>query len=453
MGDPPNILLIMTDQHRWDALSAVSDWLSTPHLDRIAAEGMRANRAYTNSPVCVPARVSLATGRYPHNTGVWENGRYDLPGDAPTWMRSVQDAGYATSVFGKTHLHAQVGDLRDRVDLVRSWGLDHVDEIAGPRASTKTSSHLTDLWDQQGVREAYVRDVQSRVENEPWAVRPSPLPLELYPDSYVGRQAARWLEDRSDPQPWMCWVSFSGPHEPWDCPEPYASRFDPAAMPPPLVAREDAREDRHTGLLDKMADLQIPPEDVARMRADYAGKLALIDDQVGELLRVVEERGELDNTVIAFVSDHGEMNGDFGLIYKQNFLDPSARIPFLLRAPGVSPGTVLDDPVELMDIGATLVDLAGGEPVEGSHARSLMPRLTGETERHRRSATCEFNSESMIVTPQWKMAVNRLAATYLLFDLENDPHETTNLAGAPAHHATQTQLRNLMLRRLHRTLR
>ena len=181
MGDRPNILLIMTDQHRWDALSAVSDWLSTPHLDRIAAEGMRANRAYTNSPVCVPARVSLATGRYPHNTGVWENSRYDLPGDAPTWMRSVQEAGYSTSVFGKTHLHGQVGDLRDRIDLVRSWGLDHVDEIAGPRASTKTSSNLTDLWDRHGVREAYVRDVQGRVRERalggaPLAAPARPLP-------------------------------------------------------------------------------------------------------------------------------------------------------------------------------------------------------------------------------------------------------------------------------------
>jgi len=453
MGDPPNILLIMMDQHRWDALSAVSDWVSTPHMDRIAAEGMRADRAYTNSPVCVPARVSLATGRYPHNTGVWENCRYDLPGDAPTWMRSVRDAGYSTSVFGKTHLHRHVGDLRDRVDLVRSWGLEHVDEIAGPRASTKTSSNLTDLWDQHGVREAYVRDVQNRVKRDPWAVRPSPLPFDLYPDVYVGRQAAGWLQAHADPRPWMCWVSFSGPHEPWDCPEPYASRFDPAAMPAPIVAPDGTSADRPRGLLDKRPDLGIPPEDVARMRADYAGNLALIDDQVGELLRVVEERGEMDNTVIAVVSDHGEMNGDFGMIYKQNFLDPSARIPFLLRAPGVPPGTVLDDPVELMDVGATLVDLAGGEPVAGSHARSLLPVLTQERRRHRQAAMSEFRGETMIATPQWKMAVNKAGDTYLLFDLESDPHETHNLAGSPEHRNTQDRLRSLMLRRLVSTLR
>lgn len=453
MSDRPNLLLLMTDQHRWDALSSVADWVSTPHLDRIAAEGMRADRAYTNAPVCIPARVSLVTGRHPHSTGVADNIRYDLPEGVPTWMGSVKAAGYATSVFGKLHLHRHSGDLTERVDLVRSWGLDHVDEVSGPRAAvTATQTNLTALWEQRGVRDAYEHDAIDRKDAPPWLVRPSPLPFDLYPDVYVGTKAATWLREYDDDRPWMCWVSFTGPHDPWDCPEPYASRFDPADMPPALVAGEDAHPDRPRGVLDRRQTYDIAPEDVARMRADYAGSVALIDDQIGELLRVLDERGELANTAIAFVSDHGEMAGDFGLLHKHVFLESSARIPFLLRAPGVPAGTVLEDPVELMDVGATFVELAGGEPVEGGRARSLLPALTGRRRRHRATALCEFRGETMIATRQAKMAVNRSGRTYLLYDLESDPDETRNLTGDPAHRGLQQEMRNLMLRELVQTL-
>jgi arylsulfatase len=152
----------MTDQQRWDALGCVGGWVETPRLDWIASEGVRFANAYTNAPVCVPARVSLATGRYPHNTGVWKNEAYTLPAGARTWMRAIHGAGYSTSVFGKTHLHPHRGDLRDREDLVRSWGFDHVDEIAGPRAAARCRSNLTDLWEQAGVYADYKADLRER---------------------------------------------------------------------------------------------------------------------------------------------------------------------------------------------------------------------------------------------------------------------------------------------------
>src|SRR4051812_39724763 len=181
-GARPNILFVMTDQQRWDALGCAGGWVRTTAIDRLAAEGVRFPNAYTNSPVCVPARASLALGRYPHNTGVWKNEAYTMPADAPTWMRSVRDAGYTTSLFGKTHLHPHRGDLREREDLVRSWGLDHVDEIAGPRAAARCRSKLTDRWEEAGVYEAYKADLRDRYANKAWVVRPSPLPLELYAD-------------------------------------------------------------------------------------------------------------------------------------------------------------------------------------------------------------------------------------------------------------------------------
>src|SRR3954471_20695063 len=188
----PNLLLVMTDQQRADAMGCSGGWVDTPNMDRIAAEGVRFENAYTNSPVCIPARASLATGRYPHDTGVWKNTAHTLAADAAAWMRSVRAAGCTTSLFGKTHLHPHRGDLRDREDLVRSWGLDDVDEIAGPRATARSRSHLTDRWEEAGVYDAYKADLRDRYDHRSWVVRPSPVPLELYADSYVGRQAAAW---------------------------------------------------------------------------------------------------------------------------------------------------------------------------------------------------------------------------------------------------------------------
>ena len=257
-----------------------------------------------------------------------------MSAETPTWMRSIRDAGYSTSLFGKLHLHPHSGDLRDREHLVQAYGLDHVDEIAGPRASKGARSHMTDRWEAAGVHEAYRQDQLDRLQSRPWVVRPSPLPLEHYADVYVGQQAKTYLQQYDAGSPWFCWVSFGGPHEPWDAPEPYASMFDPDSMPPP-IRPEKATQARPRGRLDRRMRQRPPlePHEVAQMRANYAGNMALIDDQIGEILGVVEERGEADNTVVALISDHGEMNGDFGLLYKQNFLNASVRVPFLINVP------------------------------------------------------------------------------------------------------------------------
>jgi arylsulfatase len=437
-GRSLNILLLMTDQQRWDALGCVGGWVKTPNMDQLAAEGVRFPNAYTNAPACVPARVSLTLGRYPHNHRVWRNKTNTLPPGKPTWMRAIRDAGYGTSVFGKTHLHPHRGDLRDRESLIQAYGLDVVDEIAGPRASIRCRSNLTDAWERAGVYEAYKSDLHERLATKPWVARPSPLPLELYPDVYVPRQAAAYLRRYEDRRPWFCWVSFGGPHEPWDAPESYASRYDPAAMPDPVQAVRGTHE-RPRGLLDgRMAQGGMPfePGDVAQLRANYAGNLTLIDDQIGELLGVVAERGELDRTVVAFVSDHGEMNGDHGLLYKNNFLNPAVRVPFIVRLPEAArreaaAGAVAETVVELMDLGATLVEVAGGKLPRRSLARSVLPVLHDPARAVRDVAISELRREVMLATTDWKLALNRDGEVYLLYDLSADPTETRNLAGMP----------------------
>ena len=434
----PNILLLMTDQQRWDAMGCSGDWVQTPNMDKIANEGVRFTNCVTTSPVCVPARLSLATGLYPHNTGVWSNQKHKMKPNTPTWMQAVRDAGYRTSLFGKTHLHTNTGDLRKREHLMHAYGLDDVNEIGGPRASMKCLSYMTEMWEEKGIWKAYREDYQERFKTKPHLVRPTPIGLENDADVYVGQQAKQYLQDYNRKKPWFCWVSFGGPHEPWDCPKPYSSMYNPNDMPQPVPRQ--AAENRPRGSLDnlmknKKKSPKFDADDVARMRADYAGNVTLIDDQVGEILDVIEQRGELDNTVIVFCSDHGEMNGDYGLIYKSNLLNGAVRIPFLVRTPDTLKETTADrtcdSPVEWIDVGPTLVEMAGGELKHRQFGKSLSSVLDDTEAPHREFAISEISREIMLLSQEWKMVLNREGSPYLLFNVQDDPNETNNLARVP----------------------
>ena len=458
METTPNILLLMTDQQRWDAMSCSGDWVQTPHLDRIASEGIRFTNCVTTSPVCIPTRLSLATGLYPHNTHVWNNMNHQMPAETPTWMQAVRDAGYRTSLFGKTHLHPHSGDLREREGLMNAYGLDDVNEIGGPRASAKVLSHMTAMWEEKGIWEGYRADYRERFSTKPHLVRASTLGFEDYADVYVGQQAKRYLQNYEREEPWCCWVSFGGPHEPWDTPEPYASMYDPADMPPAIP--RPFTETRPTGHLDGLMQRVNPtfePGEIGRLRANYAGNVTLIDDQIGEILDTIEARGELENTIIIHTSDHGEMNGDYGLIYKSNFLNGAVRIPLLVRTPDTlrlqtpPTGTICESPVEWIDIGPTLVELVGGELGHRQFGKSLCPVLTQPEATHRDFAISEIEGEIMLLSKEWKAALNADGEVYLLFDVQNDPNDIQNLAGRPEVADIETALRLQILERLMQT--
>ncbi len=447
----PNILMLMTDQQRWDALGCVSDWLETPNIDRIGAEGVRFSNCVTNSPVCVPTRLSLATGHYPHNTGVWNNRDHTLSPDCPNWMRTVRDAGYRTSLFGKTHFYPQGGDLRDFEDLLHAYGLDDVDEIGGPNASKKCLSHMTAIWKEKGLWEAYKADHTDRKSTKPWIARPSPLPFEDYADVYVGQQAKKYLESYGRNQPWFCCVSFGGPHAPWDTPEPYHSRYNPDDMPNPVQNPGRDRE-RPVGLLDAKEQIPFESGEEKLLRANYAGNVTLIDHQIGEIFDTIEKRGEMDNTVIVHMSDHGEMNGDYGFTSKGNMLNGAVRVPLLIRTPETLKsdvaGSVCDSPIEWFDVGPTLVDLAGGEIDFRQFAKSACPVLRDPTQEHRTEAISEYGGEIMLLNREWKIALNQEGQPYMLFNVEDDPQEVNNLAGLPEMKELEDRLRLRILERL-----
>ena len=326
---------------------------------------------------------------------------------------------------------------------MNAYGLDDVNEIGGPRASAKVLSHMTAEWEAKGLWDGYRADYRERFSTKPYLVRPSTLGLENYADVYVGQQAKQYLQDYDRQEPWCCWVSFGGPHEPWDTPEPYASMYDLEDMPP-AIPRPPAGE-RPQGHLDRLMQRMNPtfePGEIGRLRANYAGNVTLIDDQIGEILEAIEARGELDNTVIVHTSDHGEMNGDYGLIYKSNFLNGAVRIPLLVRTPdNTNAGSICNSPVEWIDIGPTLVESAGGELAHRQFGKSLCPVLTQPESTHRDFAISEIQGEIMLLNQEWKAALNIDGEVYLLFDVQNDPDETNNLAGRPEVADIETALR------------
>jgi choline-sulfatase len=311
---------------------------------------------------------------------------------------------------------------------------------------------MTARWQELGLWEDYQEDYRERFRNKPHTVRPSALPLEEYADVYVGQRAKEYLQGYDRDQPWFCWVSFGGPHEPWDSPEPYASQYRPEAMPLPTPVPEWST-DRPRGVLDARLEKRpdITPGEAAAMRADYAGNVSLIDDQIGQILRVVEERGEWDNTIIALVSDHGELNGDHGLIYKETFLNGCLGIPFIVRTPDTSragAGSTSLCPVELPDIGPTLTELAGVPLPHQQFGRSLVPCLTDSSARPRQDALAEYDGELVLVTEEWKLALNADGAPYLLFHRPSDPDEQRNLVADPAQQDTVEALQERILQRL-----
>ncbi len=445
----PNVLFLMTDQQRWDAMSCTSDWVRTPNMDRIANEGTLFTQCITTTPVCVPSRLTLATGRYPHNTKIWTHQPYVMPADTDNWMGAIRNLGYRTSLFGKTHLHTHVGDLREKEDLLHAWGLDDVDEIGGPRASATVLSHMTAMWDEKELLDGYRADITDRLANKPYVVRPSSLPLEDYYDVYIGQKAKGYLESYRRDEPWFCWVSFGGPHEPWDTPEPYASIYDPSTMPE-AISKEPNNTYRPQGFADQISNGKWSPvfEDgeISAIRANYAGNVTLIDDQIGEILNVIEARGEMDNTIIAFTSDHGEMNGDHGLIYKMNFYDASLRVPLMVRIPNSKGGIVNTSMIENSDLGPTLVELVGGSLDYQQFAKSFAGSLDGS--EHREDGLSEILGEFMLINQEWKIGLNNEGLTYLMFDRKNDPQESQNLAGISDYQSTAKELRLRILERI-----
>ncbi len=450
-AEQPNILILMTDQQRADCLGCAGHpQLRTPNMDRLAAEGVRFSHACTDSPLCMPARNSFITGQRVHRHGVWGNGG-ELPAGYESFFLRLQQAGYYTAHIGKSHYYPH-GDvhMREREPWMRRRGFDHVDEIGGPLATCwNTESRMTDRWRKKGLYEIYKQDYEKRFEHgRHKAVWPSPLPVEEHADSYVGRRAVEFMTGYDAEQPFCAFVGFGGPHEPWDAPGDYATMYDPTGTPahiPPQAAEPGPWVPEHAARWQTVGRRDDLTEDlIRRFRANYYGKISLIDHWFGRIFEACERRGFMEDLVVIFWSDHGDMLGDHGRVYKTRFYESAVRVPFIVRAPRIVSGSVSPALTQTVDIMPTVLEAAGVPLPEDGDGLSLWPVLRDPDADFRDAALSEVRSadsnNAMIRTERWKLAAHQDGTPYMLHNLQEDPHELSNMIGHPDCAAVQERL-------------
>lgn len=422
-------------------------------MDRLAAEGIRFAQACTSSPLCMPARATFICGRHVHSHGMWHNDGELAPEDESLFRR-LQQAGYYTAHIGKSHYYPHgPGHMRDREPYMHARGFDFVNEITGPLATQRMDSYMTDEWAEKGLLEAFREDYRIRGEKRAMApVWPSPLPVEDYMDSYVGRQAVEFFDGYRRDEPFCLFVGFGGPHEPWDAPGEYAAMYDPAATPPAIPPAETP-----AGLPEAAAEWQtkgrnpnLAPERIAALRANYYGKISLIDRWFGEIMAACERLGVLDDLFVVFWSDHGEMAGDHGRLYKSRFYETALRVPLVFRLPGGrQPGRTTDALASTVDLMPTILEAARVPVPPGCQGRSLWPVLQGAASGVRDEVISEVGAagrlNTMIRTDRHKYAVHEDGTPYMLYDLAADPTEQNNLVGRAECADTEHRLRERLL--------
>lgn len=471
--DKPNILFIITDQQRVDTIGAYGCELgATPTIDRLAAEGCRFENAYCNNPLCMPSRASMLTGRFPSVHGVRTNGCVANP-DQPLLPELLKSAGYDTAAFGKMHYHPgsceeaegywpeHRGSIQSGMDLTQPYlgfdtirlGLGHSDILPGLH-ERQLAEHHPEILKLRGTRNALAVPDKLLLDAQKIPTYKSAIPTEHYATNWVADQTIDYLDQVDGP--FFAWCGFGDPHHPFNPPGEYWDRFRPEDMPGPVMQdgelddkpphfrafHDGAYAGKDTDGFLLGSDPYLRDNRVAIIRAAYFGMVALIDDAVARILAALEARGLSENTIIFFLSDHGELLGDHDLILKGAFhYQPLINVPLIARGPGIESGRVVRGPVGLMDLNPTILELAGVSIPDGTQARTLVPQLGGTSDRGFDHTLIEHDLDLPNDSGGWSaglrlrtMVTDRYRITHYagqpygeLYDLEEDPNEFVNL--------------------------
>lgn len=436
MTKRPNILWYCTDQQRFDTVGALGNpHVRTPTVDQLVADGTAFTHAYCQSPICTPSRSSFLTGLYPsrlHNT---RNGNATFPAFPPLITKLIADAGYACGLVGKFHLQSAGHRTEPRLDDGYSyWKFSHAprdDWETGHDYATWVSEHGGDLD----------------------ALRSSPerVPSEFHQTTWATECALEFLRQPRD-APWLLSVNVYDPHPPFVPPKAYADLFDPNQMPGPHFRTSDLAQQQRLAAVDFQGEVRTPADHQAHEKqALYYAMIAQIDDQFARILQALEDSHQAEDTVVIYTSDHGESLGDHGLFEKGcRFYEGLVRVPLILRWPGHFQTALRSDAlVELLDLTATLVELAGLEQPSYMQGRSLLDILTGKQppHHHRDFVRSEYfdaldpyftggsgTFATMYRDQRYKLSIYHGHQLGELYDLEQDPWEFENLWDQPQHH-------------------
>ncbi len=445
----PNVLLIMADQFRWDAMGVAGNpVIRTPNLDALAAGGTRFTECWAQHPVCMPSRASIFTGRYPSVHGVRSNG-VPLPRHETTMAQVFLKNGYRTGGAGKFHF---IPHFHSQLPLMES----HPDPY-------------------YGFEEFHIGEDQRRGEQAVWMKRYHPeyagkpdnqIPVELHNSYWAASHTIDFIRRAADRgEPFFAFCSFVDPHHAYNPPAPYGAMYKEKDMPAPY--RRDGEHDGKPPFIQKrLASMRRRVERVRYNRTQYYGEVTLIDDSIGRILKALDEYKVRENTLILFIPDHGDLLGDHDLFYKGPLhYRGCANLVWLANWPGhVKAGQVVEGLVQEIDVFPTIAELAGLPRTPGVQGRSQAAVLRGETadtgyssilieyglsgERGPQAPKAEVPDLYTLRTRQWRMSYYPTVDYGELYDLETDPHEYVNRWNDAGLTAVRRRLKDELLARI-----
>jgi len=452
MPDQPNVLFVMADQFRGDCVGmdphcptddAGAPIVHTPTLNDLAADGTLFSRAYSPSPVCVPARRCLWTGQTPATNGCLAGNTTEPWNFEHTLPEELRTAGYQTYLAGKSHSQPLERGSPHRT----VFGFDEMDLHVGASVYEDDYSN----W----LRDRREDDQRAHgLSHGDWDARPWHLTEEEHPTNWTTRRALEFLRRRDERRPFFLALSYVRPHPPFDPPRDYWDQYTDRELPSPAVGDwvEELLGDRVPEYPETSWLANLPEDRVERARAAYYGLVTHIDHQIHRVLYDLEwVHDALEDTIVVFIADHGEMLGDHLHWAKRYPYEGSARVPMILTLPdsldatgGTGAGRITDAPVGLEDLMPTLLDLADVDTPDTVEGRSLRPHLGAETGDHDRAGRRDYYhgelgpyeagnaiANQFLVDEETKYVWFPGTSEELLFDLAADPRETTNLADDP----------------------
>lgn len=498
MTDRPNFLFFMTDQHRSDWLGCMGhEVVKTPNLDALAAEGAVFDDFHVASPVCMPNRASLMTGRMPSLHGLRTNGCL-LPRRHRTFVDVLAAAGYRTATIGKSHLqpfteedaiHAEddkprlideawaaeptdyleesPSRYRDQPDYrvdTPYYGFQHVDMVTahGDKCGGNYQSWFrANCPDWQALQDP--ANELAHNYSCPQAYR-TPIPEAYYPTSYIAERAIAYLDaQKAGAAPFFAFVSFPDPHHPFNPPGRYWDMYDPDDFtlslpfeahqnPTPPMVWMDENWRAGGGQATKQTAMRVDKRHAQEAMALSAGMITMIDDQIGRVIAALKANGQFENTVICFNADHGDYLGDFSFLLKGAMPFRSiTQVPMIWSDPADRRGQRIGDMASTLDLSASILDRAGLTPYHGIQGQSFLPRLAGGSS-HRDDVLIEYNDGlarlgfkrparvRALRNKNWRFTIYGGEDWGELYDLQKDPGETNNLWDSPEHCAIKAEL-------------